>query len=121
MGGVALAVVASGTIAAGPDATVPPALTAWVEPAREAARREAGLFGVLPTRFIDARCTLDGRTAVLAFESAGSRAPLFATIGFPSTEDLDAPGATVTIVASEPRWDIGVSADACARIPMRRP
>lgn len=117
IGGLAVALFAWSNVRAGPDAAVPPALTPWVEPAREAARREAGLVGLLPARFVEARCTVDGRTAVLAFESAVGSVASFATIGFPAAEDWNAPGATVVIMGSDAPDLAGVTVEGCARIP----
>ncbi|MFP5343707.1 MAG: hypothetical protein ACLGIJ_12440 [Candidatus Limnocylindria bacterium] len=120
IGGFAVALLVWGNVRAGPDATVPPALGRWVEPAREAARREAGLAGLLPARLLGARCSMDGRIAVLTFESAVGSVASSATIGFPAPEEWTAPGATVTIIGIDS--DPGpLSVEGCARVPTGPP
>lgn len=116
IGGLAVALFASGSVRVASDAPVPPTLAPWVEPAREAARREAGLVGLLPARFVGARCAIDGRTAVMAFESVILSAPSFATIGFPAAEDWNAPGATVAIIGIDSPDLEAASVEACAGI-----
>lgn len=119
--GLAVALFAWSNVKAGPDALVPPTLAPWVEPAREAARREAGLVGLLPARFVGARCSSDGRTAVLVFESAVGSVPSFATIGFPTPDDWYAPGATVAIIGLQVPDPEAMSIDSCARVPTGPP
>lgn len=114
---LALAVFASSNLRTEAGASVPASLARWLEPARDAARREAGPVGLLPARLVEARCSADGRTAVLRFESAIGAASSFATIGFPPPEDWNMPGATVTIIGSKVREPEGISVDACTRIP----
>ncbi len=95
---IGLALVGFTAIRAAPDATVPSRLVRWVDPAREMARGKAGLADLLPFRFVEARCTADGRAAALVFESAVVSVRSYAVIGFPSDAEADSPGAAIVIV-----------------------
>jgi hypothetical protein len=112
-----LAVLGLANLRPGPDAPIPAALVTWIEPAREAARSSAGLAAFAPARFIEARCTADGRAAVLTFESAVGSFRAYATMGFPSAADWSLPGATVTIIGSS-HADVSISAEPgwCDRV-----
>ncbi len=116
-GALVVIVLVAGFVRAGPDAPVASPLVPWLDDAREVAQREAGLVGFLPTRFVEARCTSDGRTAILTFQSVLMSAHSVAVIGFPSPEDWDAPGATVVIGGYDESDQIEVSTEACARVP----
>lgn len=123
------AVIGAGTLAAagimaafaaadaGPDASVPETLGAWVEPAREAARREAGVVRLLDARLVDAACSSDGRIAVLRFVSSVGSWPSVATIGFPEPARGSTVDGVVTIVGSPPSSVAELSADACTSLP----
>lgn len=95
---IGLALGGWAAVGSAPDATVPSGLQPWVDPARQMARRKAGLADVLPFRFVEARCTRDGRTVALVFESAVISVRTYAAIGFPSESEADSPGAVIGIV-----------------------
>lgn len=97
---IGLGAIASGNVRTAPDAPVSSQLTPYLEPAREMARSSMWLAGVFPIRFVEARCSEDGRAADLTFESALASIRSYATIGFPSPEDWYAPGATTVVVGS---------------------
>src|SRR5437660_9452378 len=54
-----------------PDAVPPARLASFVDPARSLSATSLGLAGVVPFRFVEARCAADG-SAVLVYESARS-------------------------------------------------
>ncbi len=108
---VFLAVLALGGIVVvnlrvGPDAPVSGQLAPYLERARDMARSSMGLAGLVPVRLVEARCSEDGRAAVLTFESGLASIRSYASIGFPPAEEWSAPGAVIGIVgASQPESD----------------
>lgn len=101
----------------GPDAAVPPSLVGVLERAREAARREAGFLGLAPARFAAARCSSDGATAVLTFESAIASARSFAIVEFPTAKEWDEPGAVIAIRGDAAEPSAGGSVASCRNVP----
>jgi hypothetical protein len=119
LGAVVLGIagIAALAVRVGPDASLPAGLAIWLEPAREVARREAGLLSLLPIRLVEARCQPDGRAAVLTFEPVIGQDRLLATMAFPEIGDWDKPGATVTIVTGGAPDLAATTTEACAAIP----
>jgi hypothetical protein len=104
LAGVFLAVVAIGGFALASVRVAPdePAgqLAPYIEAARDRARSSMGLAGLFPARFVETRCSVDGRSADLTFESGLAAIRSYATIGFPSVEDWYEPGTVTVIVGS---------------------
>jgi len=110
---VAVALIAAGVIAVWvidlqtpDDAPVPAGLERRLSPARDAARSQAGLAGLVPLRFVSASCSADGTYAALAFEPVIGPGRAYALIGIPSASQPPGPQFPTTI--------IGETADAFA-------
>jgi hypothetical protein len=88
------------------DAPVPAGLERWLSPARDAARSQAGLAGLVPLRFVSARCSADGTYAALAFEPMVGPGRACALIGIASASQPPGPRFPTSI--------IGESSDAFA-------
>jgi hypothetical protein len=80
------------------DAPVPAGLERWLGTARDVARSKAGLAGLVPFRFVSARCSADGRTAALAFEPVVGSGLTYAVIGLPSPSQAPGPIDATAIV-----------------------
>jgi hypothetical protein len=105
LGVLFLAVVAIGALALASVRVAPDApagqLAPYLEAARDRARSSTGLAGLFPARFVETRCSVDGRSADLTFESGLASVRSYATIGFLSPKDWNTPGATTVIVGSD--------------------
>jgi hypothetical protein len=88
------------------DAPVPPGLVRFLETARDVARHQAGLVGLVPLRFVSASCSANGSIAALAFEPVVGPGRAYALIGFPPLSQVPGPISTTSI--------IGESSDAFA-------
>ncbi|HTS14360.1 MAG TPA: hypothetical protein VMH24_01740 [Candidatus Sulfotelmatobacter sp.] len=80
------------------DAPVPAALARLLDPAREAARSKAGLGGLVPFRFVSARCSADGTYAALAFDAVIGPGRAYALIGFPLPSQAPGPISAISII-----------------------
>ena len=71
-------------VAARRDAPVPSGMELWVEPGRSLARERAGPVGMLPFRFVEAKCATDQRAVSLEFESVAGLVRSYAVVGMPA-------------------------------------
>jgi hypothetical protein len=113
--GFVVVVIAIATVRIEGDRPVPASLEPFLEPARALARDSLGVVGLPPARFVEARCTSDGLTAVLTFESLVGSVRSFATIRFPSPEERGYVGAAIGIVGSSILEVETNDAASCAR------
>ncbi len=118
---VSLSVLALANVQAAPDAPVSDTVEPWVEMSREIARPFAGIVAFAPIRLTDAGCTVDGELMMLTFESSIGAARVYASIGFPSAQELAGPDATTVIVGSSQPSSASIEAAWCDRIPSALP
>lgn len=118
---LSLSALALANLKAAPDAPVSDTIEPWVEMSREIARPFAGIVAFAPIRLTDAGCTVDGEIMMLTFESSIGAARVYASIGFPSTQELAGPDATTVIVGSSQPSSASIEAAWCDRIPSALP
>ena len=77
---------------------MPQAVETYVDSARDIARADAGVRGLLPLRLVEVRCGALGRGFSLAFEDPLGR--VYASVSLPPTGVADPPDQVVVVAAA---------------------